>query len=63
MRYWHYVPSGNHRKKPLTKEQLKKIQDAYAQADLITEHVQKLESEEESKTQESLNNALDSAFL
>lgn len=64
MWYWDFIPSGNnHKKKPLTKAQLQKIREAYAQADAITEHVKKLENAEKEKKEKELEKSLNSLFL
>ncbi len=48
MWYWDYIPSWwQHHKKPLTKWQIKKLQEAYANAGAITESVKSLEKEEQ----------------
>ena len=48
MWYWDYTPSwGNHQMKPLTKAQLKKIQEAYKNADIITSEIRSQEAREQ----------------
>ena len=64
MWYWDYFPSGSgHYKKPLTKEQLKKMRESYEKGDLIREHVKQLESQEDAKNQKKIDEKLDSLFL
>ncbi|NRH20752.1 hypothetical protein HOO68_01765 [Candidatus Gracilibacteria bacterium] len=48
MGYGDFMPSGGqHHKKPLTKAQIKKLEQAYATAGAITESVKTLEKEEQ----------------
>lgn len=54
MGYWDYTPASHHPKKPLTKAQLKKMQEAYASADEIVLKVKDLEWKEQSQIQEEL---------
>lgn len=64
MWYWDYFPNGSgQHKKPLTKEQLRKMRESYKKGDLIREHVKQLESQEEEKNQKNLDQKLDSLFL
>lgn len=64
MWYWDYIPShGNHQVKPLSKSELKKLQEQYAKADIISEHVRQLEQEEKKKNKDHLEKSLDSLFL
>lgn len=53
MWYWDYTPSwSNHKKKPLTKAALRKIQENYAKIDEIT---QKIKEAEDKEKNENLN--------
>lgn len=64
MWYWdHFPASGKYAKKPLTKDQIKKLQESYQKAWEIAEHVQKLEVEEKEKTREIHEQKLDEIFL
>ncbi len=47
MWFWDYTPSGWGRPKPLTKTQIRKLQEAYLHAGAITEEVRKKEQEEQ----------------
>lgn len=47
MWYWDYTPSSHHSKKPLTKAQIRKLQEAYRRADEISEEVKRQEEEEQ----------------
>jgi hypothetical protein len=47
MWYWDYTPSSHHPKKPLTKSQIRKMQEAYNRADAISAEVRKQEEEEQ----------------
>jgi hypothetical protein len=49
MWYWDYTPSSHHPKKPLTKAEVKKMQEAYNRADEISAEVKKQEEEEQKK--------------
>jgi len=49
MWYWDYTPSSHHAKKPLSKGQIKKMQEAYNRADEISIKVKKQEIEEQKK--------------
>jgi hypothetical protein len=51
MWYWDYTPSSHHPKKPLTKAEVKKMQEAYNRADEISAEVKKQEEEEQKKTE------------
>ena len=63
MWYWDYIPSGwQHHKKPLTKWQIKKMQEAYANAGAITESVKSLEKEEQINTKNKIENELNLFF-
>ncbi len=53
------MPSGGyHTKKPLTKAQIRKMQEAYMKADKITEEVKKKEVEEQRLIQGVIDNDL-----
>lgn len=59
MWYWDFAPpSGHHRKKPLTRAQIQKLQSAYASANAITESVKKIEEEEQQRIQEEIQKNL-----
>lgn len=50
MWYWDFAPpSGHHAKKPLTKAQIKKLEQAYKNADKISSEVKELEKQEQEK--------------
>ncbi len=63
MSYWNTPPAGGYKKKPLTKQQLKAIQEAYQKGDVIIEEVKKREAQENPDIQKQIENDLDSAFL
>lgn len=53
------IPSGSyHTKKPLTKAQIKKMQEAYIKADTITQEVKRKEAEEQESTKGIIDNDL-----
>ena len=58
MWYWDYTPSSHHPKKPLSKAELKKMQEAYSRADEISAEVKKQEEEEQKRTKEETNKML-----
>ena len=63
MWYWDYTPSGlQHSKKPLTKWQIKKLQQAYATAGAISESVKSLEEQEQVTTQKEIEEGLKLLF-
>ena len=63
MWYWDYIPSGwQHNKKPLTKWQIKKLQQAYAAAGAISESVKSLEEQEQETTQREVEDGLKLLF-
>lgn len=63
MWYWDYTPSGGqHNKKPLTKWQIKKLQQAYATAGAISESVKSLEEQEQVTTQKEIEEGLKLLF-
>lgn len=60
MWYWDFAPpSGHHAKKPLTKAQIRKIQEAYNRADEITAEVEKREQEEQKVAQDETDKLLE----
>lgn len=63
MWYWDRPPSGNYAKKPLTKKQLQKIQEAYKKGDMIAEHVNELEKKERKKTTKQITKEFNSTFI
>lgn len=64
MWYGDYIPSwGSHPKKPLSKEEMRKIREAYAKADAITSHVRELEQKEKEKIEKKSEQKLDELFL
>jgi hypothetical protein len=61
--YWDYIPSGGgHSKKPLTKAQIKKLEQAYAKAEIISESVKSLEEQEEESTKKEIEEGLNMVF-
>lgn len=63
MWYWDYIPGGNYRKKPLSKKQLEKMQEAYSKADEIIKHVRELEKKNENNIEDAFDKKLESIFL
>lgn len=52
MWYWDHVPTGsNHRKKPLTKAQIRKIQENYSKAEEISKKIKEAEELEKKENQ------------
>ena len=63
MWYWDQIPSGwQHHKKPLTKWQIKKLQEAYAKSGAITESVKEQEMEEQIQTKNKIEKDLNLLF-
>lgn len=60
---WDHFPSGNRPKKPLTKEQMKKLQEQYARAEEVAEKVAKKESAEKTQIKEEAEEVLKTQFL
>ena len=59
MWYWDFAPpSWHHAKKPLTRAQIKKLQQAYSKAGEISDTVKSLEKEEQEKTQKELDDMM-----
>ena len=59
MWYWDFMPSGwQHHKKPLTKAQIKKLEQAYKNAETITATVRTLEKEEQENTKDEIEKNL-----
>ena len=59
MWYGDYAPSGgNHTKKPLSKKQLKKIQEAYEKVDSIQSYIKEQEEKEKNDTTINLDEIL-----
>lgn len=58
-------PSGHHPKKPLSRKQIQKMREAYAQADGISAHIQELEQQEQEQfpPQKEVHDQLDQIFL
>ncbi|MBP9779380.1 hypothetical protein KBD33_02015 [Candidatus Gracilibacteria bacterium] len=51
-------PSGHHHKKPLTKAQIRKLQDAYSKAGEISDTVKSLEKEEQERIENEMENVM-----
>jgi hypothetical protein len=63
MWYWDYIPTGGqHSKKPLTKAQIKKLEQAYAKAGTISESVKSLEEKEQETTKKEAEEGLKMVF-
>ncbi len=63
MGYWDCIPSGwHHSKKPLTRWQIKKLEQAYAKASSITESVRTLEQKEQAQGKDQIENELKLLF-
>ncbi len=63
MWYWDYTPSGGqYTKKPLTKWQIKKLQQAYATAGVISESVKNIEKYEQEAIEKEVNDGLKMVF-
>jgi hypothetical protein len=61
MWYWDFAPpSWHHHKKPLTRAQIKKLQEAYSKAGEISDTVKSLEKEEQSKIEKEIEKILNS---
>lgn len=64
MWYWDYFPpSGKYAKKPLTREQIKKLKENYQKADEIIAHVEQLEAKEKEKISKKAEDTLNELFL
>ena len=56
MWYWDFTPpSWQHAKKPLTKAEIKKLQQAYERAGEISDTVKRLEEEEQVQTEQEID--------
>ncbi len=63
MWYGDSTPSGNsHHKKPLTKSQIKKLQQSYATAGTISESMKILEEREQKKIRKEIEEELKMVF-
>ncbi|MBC7498147.1 hypothetical protein H7170_00725 [Candidatus Gracilibacteria bacterium] len=63
MGYGDHLPSGGqHNKKPLTRGQIKKLQQAYATAGEISESVKNIEEKEQETTQREVQDVLNMIF-
>lgn len=59
MWYWDFAPpSGHHAKKPLTKAQIRKLQEAYKNADKISAEVKEKENIEQTQTEQDIENLM-----
>jgi hypothetical protein len=58
MGYWDYTPSSHHQKKPLTKAQIRKMQEAYSRADQVSAEVKRKEEEEQKRIKEETDDIL-----
>lgn len=58
MWYWDYTPSSWGRAKPLTKAQIRKLQESYRNADKITAEVREIEAKETTRIQSDIDDAL-----
>ncbi len=56
MWYWDFAPpSWHHAKKPLTKAQMKKLQEAYSKVGEISDTVKSLEEKEQAETEKEID--------
>lgn len=58
MWYGDYTPSGWGRPKPLTKAQIRKLQEAYKNADKISAEVKEKEAVEQNQTEQDIENLM-----
>lgn len=58
MGYWDYTPPSGGRPKPLTKAQMKKLQQAYSKAGEITESVKNLEAKEQERMEKEIDDIM-----
>ena len=58
MGYWDSTPSGWGRSKPLTKVQIRKMQQAFKDADMITTEIRKKEQEEQEQIHQKITDEL-----
>ena len=58
MGFWDFTPAASGRKRPISKKELKKLQDNYKFADEISKKARELESEEKKDAQKDLDNLL-----
>jgi hypothetical protein len=59
MWYWDFAPpSWHHAKKPLTRAQIKKLQESYKKAEEISENVRTLEEIEQEKSAKEMDSMI-----
>lgn len=59
MWFWDYTPAAHSYKKPITKAQLRKMQESFKNAYEISAKTRELEKEEMKKAQNELDNLMD----
>lgn len=60
MWYWDFIPAGHSYKKPVSKKDLKRMQENYQKADEIVKEVREYEKEEQKKASQEMDDLLDS---
>lgn len=60
MWYWDFTPASHSYKKPVSKKELKKLQENYSKADEISRKARELEQEEQKKASQEIDDLLDS---
>lgn len=59
MWFWDYTPAAHSYKKPISKKQLKALQENYKNADAICKKARELEKKEMEKAQSELDDMMD----
>ncbi|EKD44338.1 MAG: hypothetical protein ACD_71C00174G0002 [uncultured bacterium (gcode 4)] len=59
---WDYTPSASGRAKPITKAQLRKMQEDYARAEALSKEVLEQEKKEQEKVGREMNDLLGNIF-
>ncbi|EKE27498.1 MAG: hypothetical protein ACD_3C00198G0012 [uncultured bacterium (gcode 4)] len=59
MWFWDFSPASHAYKKPITKKQLRQLQENYAMADEVSKRARELEAEEQKKASAEMEDMLD----
>jgi hypothetical protein len=59
MWFWDFTPASNSYKKPITKKQLQKLRENYAEADKISKKARELEEKEKESVKIEMDDMLD----
>ena len=59
---WDYTPASTGRAKPITKAQLRRMQEDYARAETLSKEALEIEKKEQEKINREMNDLLEDVF-